>query len=170
MKKIKRSRQILLGSISILFLWCIGALSYGCAYIFMGIEINPIFNLLPNIVFLAIPVSLLILAFVAKRNNLNALYFSGVVSVGLPLLAYYLSHIFSDDGNILSWIYGFTLGLILYPFHLLAYSTFSGVWFGMLGFDTDLCATILIVAIILSIIIYKLSKTNEPQLMQGDNN
>lgn len=157
MKKMKRSSQILIGSISILLLWCIGAFSYG--YMFIDIEFSPISDFLPNIVMLAMPVLLIILAFVGKRNNLKALYFSGVLSVGLPLFAYYLSHIFSDDGNILSWIYGFTLGLILYPFHLLASSTFSGAWLGMLGFNTDLCAGLLVAGIILSFIIYKFAKT-----------
>lgn len=159
MKKMKPIIQILIGSISIFLLWLAGAFSYEYTFMSFGVEINPIFDFLPTIVVIALPFLLSIYAFVGKRNGLKALYFSALISVWLPIFAFILSHIFNDDGNILCWIYGFTLGIVLHPFHRLAWSTFDGVWLGDFGFDPDLCAGFLVVAIILSFIIYKFAKT-----------
>lgn len=159
MKKFKLLIQITIGFISILTLWCVGAFSYEYTFASFDVEVNPIFDVLPNIVLLGIFALLLIFAFIGKRKSLKALYFSALISTGLPILAFILSHIFNDDGNILCWIYGFTLGLILHPFHRLAWSTLDGVWMGKLGFNPEFCAVFLIAGIIISYIIYKFVKT-----------
>lgn len=161
MKKLKLGFQIVIGFASILLLWCVGAYCYDYTFSSFDVEVNPIFDVLPNIVLLGIFALLLIFAFIGKRKGFKALYLSALLSTGLPMLAFILSHIFNDDGNILCWIYGFTLGLILHPFHRLAWSTFDGVWLGEFGFNPELCAVFLIVGIVLSFIIYKFVKTKE---------
>ena len=160
MKKteIKKIAQILIGVISVLLLWCVGAFAY--EYAFMSFEdVDYIFHVLPGMVIILMPVLLMVYAVVGKRNGLKALYFSAVISVWVPVLAFILSHFFSDDGNILCWVYGLTLGMVFYPFHRLAWSTFDGVWLGSLGYNPEFCAFLLVVSIILSFIIYKLVKT-----------
>lgn len=159
MKKFKLGFQIAIGFVSILLLWCVGAFCYEYTFLSFDVEVNPIFDVLPNIVLLGIFTLLLIFAFIGKRKGFKALYFSALLSTWLPIFAFILSHIFNDDGNILCWIYGFTLGLILHPFHRLAWSTFDGVWLGEFGFNPELCAVFLIAGIILSFLIYKFVKT-----------
>ena len=161
MKNFKLGFQIAIGFASILLLWCVGAYCYDYTFSSFDLEDNPIFDVLPNIVLLGIFTLLLIFAFIGKRNDFKALYFSALLSTWLPIFAFILSHIFNDDGNILCWIYGFTLGLILHPFHRLAWSTFDGIWLGEFGFNPELCAVFLITGIILSFLIYKFVKTKE---------
>ena len=158
MKKLKLGFQIAIGFASILLLWCVGAYCYECTFLSFEVEVNPIFDVLPSIILLGIFALLLIFAFIGKRKGFKALYFSALLSAWLPIFAFILSHIFNDDGNILCWIYGFTLGLILHPFHRLAWSTFDGVWLGEFGFNPELCAAFLMAGIIISVIIYKFVK------------
>jgi hypothetical protein len=97
---------------------------------------------------LSMPLLLMIFAFTGKRKDFKVLYFSSVIGVWLPVLAYICSCVFSDDGNILVWIYGFTLGLLFYPFNRLAWSTFGGIWTGDFGVNPDFCAGFLVVGIV----------------------
>ena len=141
-----------------LALWCIGAISY--QYFFEDFEfyLNSIFYYLPNIVIIAMPVLLLVFGIIGKKYNLQVLYFSALLGVWLPVLAYICFSIFFDDGNILCWIFGFTLGLLLSPFHRLAWSTFDCVWTGDFGVNPDFCAGLLVVGIVVSYIIYRYTK------------
>ena len=160
MKKINTTVQIIIGIVSILLLWCIGAFSN--EYAFMSDEdVNSVFYVLPSIVMVLMPALLMVYAFLGKRKGMKEMYFFAVLSVWLPVMSYIGSCIFSDDGNILCWIYGLTLGLVSYPFGRLAWSTFEAAWLGPFGFDTDLCAGILVVSIALSYVVYKITKTKE---------
>lgn len=154
----KTFKSIILGVVgfaSIISLWVVGGASHQYMLSSFDIASDSIYYILPTIVIFAIPVFLLIYSFVSKKLNLKSLYFSALAGVCFPLLAYIFSCVFSNDGNILSWIYAFTIGMIFHPFHWLAWSTFKGVWFGDFGFSPDFCAGILVVAIILSFILYK---------------
>ena len=159
MKKIKSVILGIIGFVSIISLWIIGAASYQYMLSSFDIVSDSIYYMIPTIVIFAIPVFLLIYSFISKKLNFKSLYFSALAGVCFPLLAYIFSHLFSNDGNILSWIYAFTIGLIFHPFHWLAWSTFSGVWLGDFELSTNLCATIIGITVILSLIIYKITKT-----------
>ncbi|MBR2876963.1 MAG: hypothetical protein IKC01_07485 [Clostridia bacterium] len=151
MKKMGTTLQSVIGFTSIFVWWCVGALCYEYTFVNFNFDANRIFHILPTVSLIVIFVLPSIFSFIAKRKGLNALYYSALVGVGLPTLAYWGSHIFSDDGNILSWIYYFSLGLLLYPFHRLACYTFDGV--GLLY--PDRCAPFLVVGVILSFVIFK---------------
>ena len=159
MKIFKSIISGIIGFASIISLWIVGGASHQYTHSSFDIASDSIYDVLPTIVIFAIPVFLLIYSFVSKKLNLKLLYFSALAGVGFPLLAYIFSCVFSDDGNILSWIYAFTIGLLFHPFHWLAWSTFNGVWFGAFGFSSEFCAGILVAATILSLIIYRFTKT-----------
>ena len=129
--------QGIFGFAVILLLWGVGAVSHHYHCENFEIYYNSIFYYLPNIVLLAMPVFLLNCNFIGKRYNFKVLYFSALLGVLLPVFGFIGFCIFSDDGNILSWIFAFTLGLLLSPFHRLAWSTFDGVWTGDQYADED---------------------------------
>ena len=54
MKKLKLGFQIVIGFASILLLWCVGAYCYDYTFSSFDVEVNPIFDVLPNIVLLGI--------------------------------------------------------------------------------------------------------------------
>ena len=119
-----------------------------------------------------IPILLLIFAVIGKRFNLKALYISALVGTVIPVITYFCGSIFSNDGNILTWIYGFTLGLLLYPFGRMAYGVFDGVQsyffvFHDRFFEGESVAFAMLVVAVISVIIFlvvkKRNKKTEPQ-------
>ena len=165
MKTFKSIISGIIGFASIISLWIVGGASHQYTHSSFDIDLDSIYHVLPTIVIFAIPVFLLIYSFISKKLNLKSLYFSALAGVCFPLLAYIFSCVFSNDGNILSWIYAFTIGMIFHPFHWLAWSTFKGVWFGDFGFSHELCAGILVVAMVLSLIIYKFTKNKNQKIL-----
>lgn len=144
-----------------LALWCAGAFCY--EYSFENGALVNKYDIVPTIIIFAMPVLLLITAFTGKKFRLKVLYYSALIGVGLPVLSNFLFYVFSDDGNILSWIFGLSLGLFMSPFHYLAFNTFDGVWLGTLGLDSDFCKIILVVGICASVAIYKNTKPKIPE-------
>ena len=132
MSKSKIIIQSIIGFLPITILWCVGGY-FGNIFN----EVDEIFSVenpgiclravVPLIVVQMIPVLLWLMSVIGKRFNLKALHISAVVGTALPVVSVALSTIFSDDGNILSWIYGFTIGLFLYPFGRMGFGTFDGV-------------------------------------------
>jgi hypothetical protein len=91
------------------------------------------------------------------------MYISALSATAIPVLSNILSAIFSNDGNILSWIFGLTIGLVLYPFGRMAYEVFDGVnsfYFVYLDswIDNGTIIGFFVVAIVLSVILYKAIK------------
>ena len=154
-KNMRNVHQAVAGFGIMLLLWCIGALCYEYAFKDFDAYLGSVFYYLPNIVMVTMVVLLLGFARIGKKKDLKVLYVSSVIGVWLPVFAFICSCIFSDDGNILCWIYGFTLGLLLSPFHHLAWSTFDCVWTGDFGVNPHLCAGLLVVGIALSYVIYR---------------
>ncbi len=60
-------------------------------------------------------------ALIGSKFNLIFVYYGALAGVLLPVVSGVVSSFFTDDGNILSWIYMFTIGLILYPIGRLWY-------------------------------------------------
>ncbi len=157
-KAVSNVTQAIVGFGVMLALWCVGSYCYDYTFENFTLENNSIFDTLPTVIIFLMPVLLLIATVVGKKIQLKTLYFSSLIGVGLPVLSCFLFSLFSNDGNILSWIFAFTLGMFLSPFHSLAWRTFDGVWLYPLGISPDFCAGMLTVSVIVSVILFKIMK------------
>ena len=165
MKKLNPIIQFIIGFFSIMLFWGIGAL-VNTYTVDMWLDENiDTGNLLlscivPMVVIILIPIILLVFTVISKRKSLKVMYISALTATALPVLSSAFSMLFSNDGNILSWIYYFTIGLILYPFGRMAFEVYDGVdsfyWVYKDAFieDSTIIAFLLIAAVI-SIILYK---------------
>ena len=161
MKKINSKIQFFIGAISILLLWCIGGFA-NIAYLNYDI---PVYTHIVSLAAVALIVVLLfVFTFVCKYKSLNAMYMGAVIATTLPVLSNFLSSIFSNGGNILSWIFAFTLGIVLYPFGRLAHEAFDGIssfYFCFVNesfIEPHSIAFMLAIAIIISVILYLIIK------------
>ena len=168
MKKLNPYIQFVIGFFSIMLLWCIGALfnTYSVD-IWCSENIDTeelIFSCIaPMLTIILIPIVLLIFTVICKRKSLKVMYISALSATAIPVFSSVLSMIFSNDGNILTWIVGLTIGLVLYPFGRMALELFDGVSsFGYVYLESMIDREILIgffvAAIVLSVILYKVIK------------
>ncbi len=168
MKKLNPYIQFVIGFFSIMMLWMIGGL-FSADFMFdwccENIDTDElIFScIVPMITAILIPILLLVFTFICKRKSLKVMYISSLVATIIPVFSCILSMIFSNDGNILTWIVGLTIGLILYPFGRIAYELFDGVnsfYFVYLDswIDDSTIIGFFIVAIVLSVILHKVIK------------
>ena len=74
-------------------------------------------------------------ALIGSKFNLSFVYYGALAGVVMPILSGFISSFFTDDGNILSWIYMFTIGLVLYPIGRLWYFASEALvlWEGLSG-------------------------------------
>jgi len=165
MRKVNPYIQFVIGFFSIMMLWMIGGL-FSADFMFdwccENIDTDElVFScIIPMITVILIPVVLLAFTIICKRKSLKVMYISALSATAIPVLASIISAIFSNDGNILTWIVGLTIGLILYPFGRIAYGLFDGVnsfYFVYLDswIDNSTIIVLLVVAIIISLILYK---------------
>ncbi|MBE6800623.1 MAG: hypothetical protein E7529_05415 [Ruminococcaceae bacterium] len=165
MRKVNPYIQFVIGFFSIMMLWMIGGL-FSADFMFdwccENIDTDElVFScIIPMITVILIPVVLLAFTIICKRKSLKVMYISALSATAIPVLASIISAIFSNDGNILTWIVGLTIGLILYPFGRIAYELFDGVnsfYFVYLDswIDNSTIIVLLVVAIIISLILYK---------------
>ena len=122
--------------------------------------------IVPMITVILIPVVLLAFTIICKRKSLKVMYISALVATALPVLSSIISAIFSNDGNILTWIVGLTIGLVLYPFGRMAFELFDGVnsfYFVYLDswIENSTIIGFFIVAIVLSLVLYKVIKVKK---------
>ena len=168
MKKLNPIIQFIIGFFSIMLLWGIGAL-VNTYTVDMWLDENIdtgnliLSCIVPMVVIILIPIMLLVFTVISKRKSLKIMYISALIATALPVLSSAFSILFSNDGNILSWIYYFTIGLILYPFGRMAFEVYDGVdsfyWVYKDAFIED--STIigfLVVAIVVSIVLYRVIK------------
>ena len=171
MKKLNPYIQFVIGFFSIMMLWGLGALfnTYSVD-IWCSEKIDTdelIFScIVPMITVILIPIVLLIFTIICKRKSLKVMYISALSSTAIPIFASIISAIFSNDGNILTWIVGLTIGLVLYPFGRIAYELFDGVnsfYFVYLDswIDDSTIIGFFIVAIVLSLVLYKVIKVKK---------
>lgn len=171
MKKLNPFLQFVIGFFSIMLLWGIGA-SFNIPFIdnwcYENIDTDElIFScIVPFITAILIPLVLLAFTIICKRKSLKVMYISAVVATVIPVFSSVLSMIFSNDGNILTWIVGFTIGLVLYPFGRMAYELFDGVnsfYFVYLDsfIENSTIIVFFVVAIIISLILYKKIKAKK---------
>ncbi len=172
MKIIKNIGLSVAGFFTMMALWLIGSLTND--YIFRTFDDFPDFFIkIPMCIACAMPVLLIIFAVVGKRFNLKALYISAFVGMVLPVIGCMGQFIFSDDGNILSWIYMFTIGLMLSPFSQLAFSVFDGVdsYFFVyhdMFFERDYAVAVLMAFAVTSVIIFLVVKKRNKKPEQND--
>lgn len=162
MKKLNPVIQFIIGFFSIMLLWGIGALVNTYTVDMWLIDTG---NLISSCnvsmaVVILIPALLIIITVISKRKSLEVMYASALTATALPVLSSVFSMLFSDDGNILTWIFAFTIGLVLYPFGRMAFEVFNGVksfyWVYKDAFIEDSTIIVfLLVAIIISLILYK---------------
>ena len=171
MSKTKFAIQLIIGFLPIVALWCIGWY-FGDIFneldqeFYVENENIVLSAVVPFTVVQVIPVLLCFVTIIGKRYNFKALYISAVVGVALPIVATALSQVFSNDGNILSWIYGLSIGLFLYPFGQMAMGTFDGVSsyyfiYKDKFFEDEHLILFYVVVIVLSIILYSAIKTKK---------
>ncbi len=128
-----RSNKIVesaIGFVPMLLLWLIGSLSNKSFYVDMFTADRGILYpgaIIPVVVICLMPVLLQICAVLGKIFDSKLLYISAIIGMGLPAIATLLFDMFSNDGNVLSWIFSFTIGIPLIPFGRLADSVFEGV-------------------------------------------
>lgn len=171
MKKLNPYVQFVIGFFSIMLLWGIGA-SFNIPFIdnwcYDNIDTDElIFScIVPFVTAILIPLVLLAFTIICKRKSLKVMYISAVVATVIPVFSSVLSMIFSNDGNILTWIVGLTIGLVLYPFGRMAYELFDGVnsfYFVYLDsfIENSTIIVFFVVAIIISLILYKKIKAKK---------
>ena len=165
--------QFLIGFGSIFLLWCIGGFTYRSYFNNLDIANEHSFYYLvtPVAAVILIPVLLLIFSIVCKRKALNLMFIGALLGAGIPVLSSILSPLFTiDDGNILCWIFAFTIGLVLYPSAKLTHETYRGFSHFFLTYteqrfiEEEIINSILVIAIIISVILFKVIKPQKAEL------
>ncbi len=171
MKKLNPIIQFIIGFFSIMLLWGIGALvnTYTVdMWLSENIDTeNLLFScIVPFVTAILIPLVLLAFTIICKRKSLKVMYISALSATAIPIFASIISAIFSNDGSILTWIVGFTIGLVLYPFGRMAFELFDGVnsfYFVYLDsfIENSTIIVFFVVAIIISLVLYKKIKAKK---------
>lgn len=173
MKTLKKAPQILIGIIPVMLLWLISCIFQDEIFVttlFKNIIKNEdivLSAIIPAVAFNCMIVFLFLCTILGKRSNLKYMYYSALISVLIPPFTIILGSIFSDDGNILSWIFGFTLGLILYPFERLANFSFEGlehfywVYFDKYIYQDSFAINITVIAV-MSLLLFILIRKKKP--------
>ncbi len=171
MKKLNPFLQFVIGFFSIMLLWGIGALFNIPSidnWCYENIDTEEIIFscIVPMITVILIPIVLFIFTIICKRKSLKVMYISALSAMAIPVFASIISAIFSNDGNILTWIVGLTIGLVLYPFGRIAYELFDGVnsfFFVYLDswVDDSTIIGFLVVVMIISLVLYKKIKAKK---------
>ena len=171
MKKIGKTPQILIGITPPIIFWIVAGTLQDDLFIMEYFEDFDIFshtflfNTISVIMFPCMFLWLYLWSFIGKRFNLDYIYYGSLIGVLLPAVSAFVSTFFTDDGNILSWIYMFTIGLILYPIGRLAYFSFDALDFDI-WLESDTLSIIIIITALLSLPIFKCIKKKN---LKNDN-
>ncbi len=171
MKKLNPYLQFVIGFFSIALLWGISGYyntfsSMNTVHIWMlehtlDENFKEFISLcvVPTIITIIVLVVLFAFTVLCKRKSMKVMYISALLATALPVLSVFLTAIFNDDGNIICWIYGFTIGLILHPFGTVldGVACFSGIVLNNHIYN-DTVAWFLVGAMIISLILYKVIK------------
>lgn len=130
MKRLNKIVESAIGFVPMFLLWLIGSFSHKSFYVDMFTAHRGVLHpgaIIPVVVICLMPVLLQICAVLGKIFDSKLLYISAIIGMGLPAISTLLFDMFSNDGNILSWFFAFTIGIPLIPFGRLADSVFVGV-------------------------------------------
>jgi len=166
MKRMGKIPQILIGITPPIIFWIVAGILQDDLFImeyFEDFDIYSNFYLLDTISIIMFPCMFLWLylwSFIGKRFKLDYIYYGSLIGVLLPAVSAFVSTFFTDDGNILSWIYMFTIGLILYPIGRLAYFSFDALDFDI-WLESDTLSIIIVIIALLSLPIFKQIKKKQ---------
>lgn len=170
MKKMGKIPQILIGITPPIIFWIVAGILQDDLFIieyFEDFDIFSNFYLLDTISIIMFPCMFLWLylwSFIGKRFKLDYIYYGSLIGVLLPAVSAFVSTFFTDDGNILSWIYMFTIGLILYPIGRLAYFSFDALDFDI-WLESDTLSIIIVIIALLSLPIFKHIKKKQRETL-----
>ncbi len=170
MKKIGKTPQILIGITPPIIFWVVAGTLQNELFImeyFEDFDIfshSILFNTISVIMFPCMFLWLYLWSFIGKRFKLDYIYYGSLIGVLLPAVSAFVSTFFLDDGNILSWIYMFTIGLILYPIGRLAYFSFDALDFDI-WLESDTLSIIIVIIALLSLPIFKHIKKKQRETL-----
>lgn len=170
MKRTRKIPQILIGITPPIIFWIVAGILQDDLFIieyFEDFDIFSNFYLLDTISIIMFPCMFLWLylwSFIGKRFNSDYIYYGSLIGVLLPAVSAFISTFFLDDGNILSWIYMFTIGLILYPIGRLAYFSFDALDFDI-WLESDTLSIIIVIIALLSLPIFKHIKKKQRETL-----
>ena len=172
MKKMGKIPQILIGITPPIIFWIVAGTLQDDLFIMEFFEDFDIylthislFDTISAIMFPCMFLWLYLWSFIGKRFKLDYIYYGSLIGVLLPAVSAFVSTFFTDDGNILSWIYMFTIGLILYPIGRLAYFSFDALDFDI-WLESDTLSIIIVIIALLSLPIFKCRKKKN---LKNDN-
>ncbi len=159
MKKFLKMLQVAAGFIPAICFWAIAGYTQDRIFISSLVGMEYDISLMNAITVGMLAFAMLwayLWALIGSKFNLNFVYYGALAGVLSPVVSGFISSFFVDDGNILSWIYMFTIGLILYPIGRLWYFAADGLFFGDGG-----SAVIICVLALLSLWLFKTLKKRE---------
>ena len=171
MKRMGKIPQMFIGITPPIIFWIVAGILQDDLFIMEYFEDFDIFShtfLFDTISVIMFPCMFLWLylwSFIGKRFNLDYIYYGSLIGVLLPAVSAFVSTFFLDDGNILTWIYMFTIGLILYPIGRLAYFSFDALDFDI-WLESDTLSIIIVIIALLSLPIFKRIKKKN---LKNDN-
>ena len=175
MKKIGKTPQILIGITPPMRFWVVAGTLQNELFIMEFFEDFDIylthislFDTISAIMFPCMFLWLYLWSFIGKRFDFNYIYYGSLIGVLLPAVSAFISTFFTDDGNILSWIYMLTIGLILYPIGRLAYFSFDALDFDI-WLESDTLSIIIIIIALLSLLIFKHIKEKQREPLTTDH-
>lgn len=133
MKTLKKAPQILIGIIPVMLLWLISCIFQDDIFVttlFSNILKNEeivLSAIIPAVTFFCMIIFLFLCTILCKRFNLKYMYYSALLGVAIPAISIVISNFFPSSGTTLSYLFGLTIGLILYPFGRLANFSFEGL-------------------------------------------
>ena len=159
MKKFLKILQVAAGFIPAICFWAIAGYTqdrmFVSSLVGMDYEVT-LMNAITTGMLIFVMLWAYLWALIGSKFNLSFVYYGALAGVLLPVVSGVVSSFFTDDGNILSWIYMFTIGLILYPVGRLWYFASEGLFFGEGG-----SAVIICVLALLSLWLFKALKKQE---------
>ncbi len=178
MNRLNKFIEGAIGFVPMFLFWFIGSLSYKSFYADMFTADRSVLHLgavIPMAVIVAMPFLLQMYAVIGKVFNLKLMYIFATIGMGLPAAATLLGHVFMDDGNILSWIFAFTIGIPLIPFGRIAHSVLEGAdsfcYMYMNRFlEYNYVCRIYLFAIVISVILFLLVKTKKGAFVNPQGN
>ncbi len=175
MKRMGKIPQLLIGITPPIIFWIVAGILQDDLFIMEFFEDFDIylthislFDTISAIMFPCMFLWLYLWSFIGKRFSSDYIYYGSLIGVLLPAVSAFVSNFFLDDGNILTWIYMFTIGLILYPIGRLAYFSFDALDFDI-WLESDTLSIIIVIIALLSLLIFKHIKKKQREPLTTDH-
>ena len=170
MKTTGKIKQCFIGAMPIILLWVLATVSQD------EVLVTPIYDTLEATTFKnfdvvlypiipSISLGVILIwnfssAIIGKKYDLKYMYYASLISAVVPTATFLFGFMFSDDSNILAWMFWLTIGLILLPFGCLANYCFEGASdfsFCYLNVDSysEIFAVIAFVVMLISLVVFK---------------